>query len=116
MTDIDNDDTLTAANHFLCIDNIIREYSEPLGVDSVRELHRTLGIMTERYQKNTRSYDGYRTFDCKIGNRKATAPERICRELPMLIEQYESKEIITLEDILDFHYRKRRLSCKCRIA
>ena len=109
LPDINTDDTLTAANHFLCIDKVIEEYREPLSVDMVRELHSALGIMTERYQKNTRSYDGYRTFDCKVGNRKATAPERIYKELPALIEQYESKEIITLEDILDFHYRFERI-------
>ena len=109
LPDINTDDTLTASNHFLCIDKIIREYSEQLNVDIFKELHRTLGIMTERYQKNTRSYDGYRTFDCKVGNRKATAPERIYKELPTLIEQYESKEIITLEYILDFHYRFERI-------
>ncbi|MBP3855048.1 MAG: Fic family protein [Ruminiclostridium sp.] len=109
LPDINTDDTLTAANHFLCIDKVIEEYRKPLSVDMVRELHSALGIMTERYQKNTRSYDGYRTFDCKVGNRKATAPERIYKELPALIEQYESKEIITLEDILDFHYRFERI-------
>lgn len=109
LPDINNDGTITAGNHFLCIDKIIESYREPLTVDLIKDLHFTLGMMTENYRKNMRSYNGFRTIACKIGRRKATSPERIHKELEQLVEQYESKELITPYDILDFHYRFERI-------
>lgn len=109
LPDINNDDTLTAGNHFLCIDKIIESYREPLTVAFVKDLHFTLGLMTEQFQKNMRSYNGFRAAECKIGRRKTTAPELIGKELPSLIEQYQSKDLITPDDILDFHYRFERI-------
>lgn len=109
LPDINNDDTLTAGNHFLCIDKIIKSYREPLTVDLIKDLHFTLGLMTEQFQKNMRSYNGFRSTDCKVGRRKATTPDLIGKELPSLTDQYESKEMITPDDILDFHYRFERI-------
>ena len=109
LPNINNDDTITAGNHFLCIDKIIESYREPLTVELIKDLHFTLGMMTESYQKNMRSYNGFRTADCKVGRRKVTAPEHISKELQRLTEQYESKELITPDDILDFHYRFERI-------
>lgn len=109
LPNINNDDTLTAGNHFLCIDKIIENYHEPLTVALIKDLHFNLGMMTENYQKNLHSYNGFRAADCKVGRRKAAAPELICKELPTLIDQYESKKYITPDDILDFHYRFERI-------
>lgn len=109
LPDIDNDDTITAGNHFLCIDKIIENCDVPLSVDFIKDLHFTLGMMTEKHRKNMRSYNGFRTDDCKVGKRKMTAPEHISKELQRLIEQYECKELIAPDDILGFHYRFERI-------
>ena len=69
LPDINNDDTITAVNHFLCIDKIIENYREPLTIAFIKDLHFTLGLMTEHFQKEMRSYSGFRSTDCKVGRR-----------------------------------------------
>ena len=40
-----------------------------------------------------------------VGDRKTTSPAKVKNEIKKLLDEYNEKENVTFEDIVDFHYR-----------
>lgn len=45
----------------------------------------------------------YKKLPNEVGGRETTLPEEVSAEMKKLLDAYNSKETVTLEDILDFH-------------
>ncbi|MDR2599331.1 MAG: Fic family protein, partial [Oscillospiraceae bacterium] len=99
------DDIIETVNHFACFDYMIKTASEKLSEDIIKEFHRILKTGTSDAKKDWFAVGDYKTRPNTVGDSKTTAPSKVSSEMKKLISIYNSGEIFTLEDIVEFHYR-----------
>lgn len=95
------DDLVEIVNHFRAGCYMVDNIQEPLTSVLFRKLHRKLFWGTRADQEETMQIGEYRKMPDKFGVLAATIPSA----LSALVEEYESKKKISLDDILDFHAR-----------
>ena len=52
---------------------------------------------------------GYKLLENEVGNTATAKPEEVPQKIKALLKEYNSKEKITLEDILDFHVQFEKI-------
>ena len=95
------DDVYEIDNHFRACKYAVDNLIEPLHLSHIRTLHSLLFYGTKADRTGVMRTGEYRTHEHRYG----IPPKEIHRALAGLIKEYESKNIVTLEDILDFHVR-----------
>ncbi|MDE6030543.1 MAG: Fic family protein [Oscillospiraceae bacterium] len=103
------DDIIETANHFLCVDMIISNADKKLSQSFIKELHRTLKSGTSNSRRSWFAVGEYKRFPNEVGGEDTTSPEDTGKELRKLILWYEGLEVVSLEDILDFHVRFEKI-------
>lgn len=96
-------DIVETVNHFRCIDLIIDKAEEPLSEELVKTLHGTLKTGTSDSGKDWFAVGDYKKLPNEVGGMETCEPERVQESMQQLIENYNAKPQLTLEDILDFH-------------
>ena len=99
------DDILETVNHFRCIDLVIDQARRPLTETMIRQLHLILKSGTADSRKSWFHVGSYKQLANEVGGRKTTAPKDVPGAMKELLADYRKQETVTLDDLLDFHFR-----------
>ena len=99
------DDIIETVNHFRCIDLIIEGANSKLSESFIKQLHYILKTGTTDSQKSWFKVGDYKMLENEVGGSETAKPENVAKEIKSLLEEYNSKTEISLDDILDFHVR-----------
>lgn len=99
------DDIVETANHFRCIDLIIDRAEGKITDSLIKELHRILKSGTSDSRLDWFAVGDYKRIPNEVGGKDTTAPEDVPAAVRKLLTEYNRKEVKTLRDIVDFHYR-----------
>ena len=99
------DDIIETTNHFRCFDYIVEHALEPLSEGMIKLLHKMLKTNTSDANREWFNVGDYKRLPNEVGGMATTAPQQVKGAIVSLLSTYNSKEIITFEDILDFHFQ-----------
>lgn len=99
------DDIIETTNHFRCIDLIIDKANRKLTENLIKELHFLLKSGTSDSRKDWFNTGEYKKLPNEVGGNETCAPEKVASEMKKLLQNYNSIENKTFEDIIDFHYQ-----------
>ena len=99
------DDIVETVNHFRCIDYVIENAEKPLPEAFIKELHKILKTGTADSRKEWFAVGRYKKFANEVGGEMTAAPDEVPAQMKKLVLQYNDLKEITLEDIIDFHYK-----------
>lgn len=99
------DDIIETVNHFRCFDYILDHVNDELSEEIIKTCHKILKSNTSDSRKDWFRVGEYKMRPNTVGERKTTSPAKVKGEMARLLIEYNEKRIITLDDILDFHYR-----------
>ena len=99
------DDIVETVNHFRCIDYVIENAEKPLTEAFIKELHKMLKTGTADSRKEWFAVGRYKKFANEVGGEMTAAPDVVPARMKKLVSQYNDLEEITLENIIDFHYK-----------
>jgi len=103
------DDIIETANHFRCIDVIIENARSALSEKLIKTLHSILKAGTSDAKKAWFAVGNYKKLPNEVGGMETALPEEVEREMKTLLGVYNSKQKVTIEDIIDFHVRFERI-------
>ena len=102
------DDLIESKNHFKLFDYMLDNVDMNLSNDMIIEMNKILKRNTSDEDNPRYNVGGFKIVPNIIGVVEVintTAPENVEEEINKLLDDYNSKENITLEDIVEFHYR-----------
>ena len=99
------DDIIETTNHFRCIDFVIEHAEEPLTEEMIKRLHALLKAGTSDADRPWFAVGEYKRLPNEVGGKETTAPEDVPAAMRALLQEYTGKRRVSLEEILDFHYR-----------
>lgn len=97
------DDIVETVNHFRCIDCIIDHAGEALTEGYIKQLHRLLKSGTTDSQREWFAVGDYKKLANEVGGMVTTKPGDVAGDMRRLLERYNKKTEVTLEDIIEFH-------------
>ena len=103
------DDIIETTTHFRCIDEIIENAKSQLSEKFIKHLHFILKTGTSDAGKEWFAVGDYKKLPNEVGGSATTLPEDVSAEIKKLLADYNSKEKVTLEDILEFHVLFERI-------
>lgn len=103
------DDIIEAVNHFQCFDYIIDHATETLTESLIKEIHYLLKVSTSDSRLEWFNVGEYKQKANMVGDTKTTPPKEVKREIQQLLFDYNQKEDISFEDIIEFHYRFEKI-------
>ena len=106
------DDLTESKNHFKLFDYILDNVNETLTKEMIIEMNKILKRNTSDEENPRYNVGGFKIVPNMIGVVdviNTTAPKDVEKEIEKLLDEYNSKSNITLEDIIDFHYRFERI-------
>ena len=99
------DDIIETANHFKLVDYMLDVADEELTEEMIKEFHKILKEGTSDSRKDWFNVGDYKKLANEAGNMKTALPKNVQKDMAKLIQWYTSLEKITIEDIIEFHYR-----------
>lgn len=99
------DDIIETANHFRCIDYIIEKANTNITEPLMKQLHFILKNGTSDSRLDWFAVGDYKRLPNEVGGQETTPPEMVTSEIRELLDWYNSVEVKTFKDILEFHYR-----------
>ncbi len=99
------DDIIETTNHFRCIDFIIEHAEEPLTEEMIKRLHALLKAGTSDADRPWFAVGEYKRLPNEVGGKETAAPEDVTAAMRALLQEYTCKRRVSLEEILNFHYR-----------
>lgn len=99
------DDIIETVNHFRDFDYMLEFIEEPLSEVIIKKFHSILKANTSDSNKAWYRIGDYKAKPNMFRGQKTTPPASVKQELQKLLVEYNNKENITFEDILDFHYQ-----------
>lgn len=106
---INVDDVIETANHFRCIDLIIDHAEAALTEKNIKELHSILKTGTSDSRKEWFAVGDYKKLPNEVGGMPTALPEEVSDKMKALLAEYNTGEIKTFEDILDFHVKFEKI-------
>ena len=106
------DDLTESKNHFKLFDYILDNVDEPLSKEMIIEMSVILKRNTSDEDNPRYNVGGFKVVPNVIGMVniiKTSAPEDVEKHLDKLLNEYNSKEVILIEDIVDFHVNFERI-------
>lgn len=103
------DDVIETVNHFRAIDYCIDEAEEELTQDFIKELHRILKQGTSDSMLSWFAVGDYKTRANVVGGHETAKPHEVTERMQALLAEYEANPAITVDDIIEFHYRFERI-------
>lgn len=101
------DDLTESKNHFKLFDYMLDNVDNDLSKEMIIEMNKILKRNTSDEENPRYNVGGFKVIPNMIGLVNVintTSPEKVEEEIDELLVQYNSKNNITLEDIIDFHY------------
>ena len=99
------DDLIETVNHFTCFDYMLDIADEPLSEEHIKEFHRLLKTNTSDSRKQWFRIGDYKLKPNIVGGIETTSPSKVQYEIEELLKVYRVKQTITVEDIIDFHFK-----------
>lgn len=102
------DDLTEMKNHFRLFDYTLSVIDEPLSKDMIIKFNKILKRNTTDEENPRYNVGGFKVVPNKIGLINVidtSSPENVETDLDTLLSEYLSLKEVTLEDIIDFHYR-----------
>ena len=103
------DDIVETTNHFRCIDSVIDNAKYELCEKYIKELHLILKSGTGDSRKDWFKVGDYKKLPNEVGGMETALPENVHTEIRKLLDAYNSKKQITLDEIIDFHVQFERI-------
>ncbi len=97
------DDIIETANHFRCIDYIIEVAHTKITESMIKQLHFILKTSTSDSQKSWFRVGDYKMMENEVGGEDTVKPAEVSAKMKALLAEYNAKERISFDDILDFH-------------
>ena len=99
------DDIIETANHFKLVDYMLDVADEELTEEMIKEFHKILKEGTSDSRKDWFNVGDYKKLANEAGNIKTALPKNVQKDMMKLMQWYNSLGKITIEDIIEFHYR-----------
>lgn len=102
------DDLIESKNHFKLFDYMLDNIDTPLSVDMLLKMHKKLKRNTTDEENPRYNVGGFKIIPNIIevvSVINTTPPNKVENEINKLLNDYNSRDNITLEDIIDFHYK-----------
>lgn len=102
------DDLIESKNHFRLFDYMLDNVDNKLSKEMIIEMNKILKRNTTDEDDPRYHVGGFKTLPNMIGLVNVihtTSPENVEKEIDELFSNYNAKTNITLEDIIDFHYK-----------
>ena len=103
------DDVIETANHFHLVSLIIDSAKSMLTEEFIKELHLILKNGTSDSRKNLFAVGDYKKLPNEVGGMNTVIPEEVSDKMKELLNDYNTKEKIGLDDILDFHAKFEKI-------
>ncbi len=106
------DDLIETKNHFRLFDYMLDNIDNSLSKEMIIEMNKILKRGTSDEDNPRYNVGGFKVLPNIIGTVnviKTTDPKDVNKEMDKLLDEYNSNNNITLEDIMDFHYRFERI-------
>jgi len=103
------DDVIETANHFRLVSLIIDNAKSVLTEEFIRQLHLILKTGTSDSRKDWFTIGDYKKLPNEVGGRNTVIPEEVSDKMKELLNEYNAKEEISMEDILDFHVKFEKI-------
>lgn len=98
------DDIMETVNHFQCFDYMLDCAGDVLTEDIIKKFHAILKMNTSDSRLEWFNVGEYKQRPNMVGESKTTPPAKVKKEMQRLLFEYQQKESITFEDIVEFHY------------
>ncbi len=102
------DDLIEMKNHFRLFDYCLDIIDEPLSKEIIIKMNKILKRNTSDEDNPRYNIGGFKIVPNKIGLINVintSEPENVEKDIDNLLNEYNNKENITIEDIIDFHYK-----------
>ena len=97
------DDILETVHHFRAIDYVIDTAEAPLTEKLVKRLHYILKHDTKDAQLPWFAVGDYKKRANLVGGRETTKPEDVSERMKALLEIYNGRKIVILQDVIELH-------------
>lgn len=97
------DDILETVHHFRAIDYCIDVADEELSEEIIKKLHYIIKHDTKDSTLSWFAVGDYKKRANVVGGRATSKPSEVANHMKSLLERYNSKENIGIEDIIEFH-------------
>jgi Fic family protein len=109
---IELDDLIEVKNHFKLFDYMLDNVDKELTKEIIIEMNKILKRNTSDEDNPRYNVGGFKVVPNIIGVVNiidTTAPEEVEEAIETLLNEYNSKSDVTLEDIIDFHYKFEKI-------
>ena len=103
------DDVLETLNHFKAIDYVIDVAEEPLTEETIKHLHYLLKQNTSDSNISWFAVGDYKKRANSVGGKETAKPEDVSRKIQNLLYKYNSRNNISIENIVEFHVDFERI-------
>ena len=103
------DDIVETANHFRCIDFMIKNAHLSLSERYIKELHFLLKNGTSDSRLDWFRVGEYKKLPNEVGGIDTTEPQAVAKEMKALLDAYNENRAKGLEDIIAFHVAFERI-------
>lgn len=103
------DDVLETVHHFRAIDYVIDCADEPLTEETVKTLHLILKRDTKDSTLDWFAVGEYKKRPNVVGGRETTKPKDVPARMKKLIDEYNAKSKVDIEDVVVFHAEFERI-------
>lgn len=97
------DDILETVHHFRAIDYCIDIAEEKLTEEIIKKLHYMLKHDTKDAALPWFAVGDYKKRANVVGGRETSKPSEVARDMRALLERYNARDNVTIEDIIEFH-------------
>ncbi len=101
----DSNDVIETANHFYLYDTMLEECSKPLTEAMIKRYHGILKNGTSDTRSSWFNVGEYKRLPNEVGGIETTAPGEVSEEMGSLIGWYNNLRNISLDKVIEFHYR-----------
>lgn len=98
-------DIIEMRNHFVVMDMLLDDAMQPLSKKMIVQWQRQLLSESCRHKRKSAIEPGFRVTNCLLKSGPATPPKEIPNALDALFSEYEMKNVVGLQDILELHVR-----------
>ena len=97
------DDILETVHHFRAIDYCIDIAEEKLTEEIIKKLHFMIKHDTKDAARPWFAVGDYKKRANVVGGRETSKPSEVARDMRTLLERYNTRDNVTIEDIIEFH-------------
>lgn len=103
------DDIMETVNHFQCFDYMLDCAEDSLSEGIIKQFHALLKVNTSDSRIDWFTVGEYKKRPNMVGDSPTTPPTMVKKEMQRLLFEYQQKENITFEDIVEFHYHFEKI-------